>query len=146
MTTIYDLMSLFSASNGAISRPTIYAYDKTGNIDLGAFCKGDDLPTWFKFVGVESFKAGDGALFVRLNDFKGNVITRNDDVRAYVFGFDYAKEAEIYGKYYPEYINVEVDHFARCEHKIKKLKLTPDTFGGFSFKIYGKKYTLNDVI
>lgn len=146
MTTIYDLMNLFSASYGAISRPTIYAYDKTGNVDLGVYRKGDDIPTWFKFVGVERFTASDGALFVRVNDFTGDVITRNDDVRAYALGFDYSKEANEYGKYCPEYINVKVDHIAGCEHKVKKLKLTPESFGGYSFKIYGRKYTLADVI
>ena len=145
MTTILDLMNLFEMSyNG--TTPTIYVSDKTGGLDFGTFRKGDNIPEWLCYVGVENFKAGRDYLSVRLKDFRGDVYTRNDDFNVFVLGFDYAKEAGQNGVYYPEYINVKATHYARCEEKVKKLKLTPESFGGYSFKIYGKKYTMRDVI
>ncbi len=145
MTTTVNLLNLLEGGFADSITPHVSVYDKTGNLNFGTFYKVEDVPSWLYFVGVESFIASDNELLIRLKDFRGDVYTRNDDFSVFVLGFDYAKEAGQNGVYYPEYINVKATHYARCEEKVKKLKLTPESFGGYSFKVYGKKYTLNNV-
>lgn len=143
MTTVFDLMDLISYDAEYDEKPALWIYDKTGNFKIGVFYKGDKMPVWLNYVGVDSFELGGNALFINLIDFKGDLITRNDDFSIRVLGFDYTKDNDNFS---PEYIIIKANHYARCEEKVKKLKLTPDSFGGYSFKVYGKKYTLHDVI
>ena len=144
--TVKNLMDLFEATSGSIGEPCINVYDKSGNVDFGTFYKEDGVPVWLCFVEVKRIVSLSNSLSVRLEDFKGDLITRNDDIEAFVLGFDYEKDPDFYGKYYPSYINIEVNEIAGCKQSVKKLKVTPDNFGGYSFKLFGKKYTMRDVI
>ena len=144
--TTFDLFNTMLAGCG-VGSPCVYVFDKTGMVDFGSFYKGkDSLPTWLKYVNVRSFTASDNTLWIKLNDFRGDLQTRNDDISVKVLGFDYIKGDGFFDKYTPDYIIVEVNHIARCEKKVKHLKVTPDSYAGYTFKIYGKKYSMRDVI
>ena len=114
MTTVFDLMNLIRDDD---DEPALWVFDKTGNIQIGVFYKGDKIPVWLNYVGVNSFSASDNSLFIELKDFNGDLITRNDDFSARVLGFDYMKDNNNFS---PEYIIIKATHYARCEEKVNK--------------------------
>lgn len=144
--TVKDLLGVLDTCYGYVGNANIKVYDKTGNVDFGVFDTEDILPSWLCFVEVKRVVSLSNSLSVRLEDFTGDLITRNDDIDAFVLGFDYEKDPDFYGKYYPSYINIKVNEIAGCKESVKKLKVNPDDFGGYSFKLFGKKYTMRDVI
>lgn len=130
-----------------MERGGVCIFDNTGNINLGTYYKGDNkkpLPVYFNFIPVERIHPVHDEIFVNVSNSIGDLLTRSDDVSARAVGFDFEKGADFFDPYAPSFIILKVKHFARCEDSVKRLKLTPDTFGGYSFKLYGKKYTLRD--
>ena len=132
-----------------MERGGVCIFDSTGNINLGTYYKGDNkkpLPAYFDFIPVERMHPVHDEIFINVSNSIGDLSTRSDDVRARAIGFDFEKGGDFFDPYAPSFIILKVTHFARCEESVKRLKLTPDTFGGYSFKKKKKKYTLRNFL
>lgn len=137
--TIYQLWQVMETKKDDAF--CLHIFDKTGNVNLGAFYKDNEtrIPDYFKYIEIENISIGYDTIYTKVKDFRGDLKTKSG-ARVTVFGFDFDNGGDYFNDYKPAFINISDGE------KISKIKLKPCDGYGYTFYYKRQKYDLSDVI